>query len=129
MTKPKLKSEDPPRCAANWIKLLSFESFDYQHINQHPVLHVLASIDVSFHHVTGVAHLERQHGSPSGKLNEVRMHLVQAVAVQKAHQSHQILALDSSKLASVPWSSYAQVFSEVYNSETVENSDMNDDMM
>ena len=104
-------------------------SFDYQHINQHPVLHVLASIDVSFHHVTGVAHLERQHGSPSGKLNEVRMHLVQAVAVQKAHQSHQILALDSSKLASVPWSSYAQVFSEVYNSETVENSDMNDDMM
>ena len=62
---------------------------------------------------------------------QLRMHLVQAVAVQKAHQSHQILALNPSKLASVPWSRYVQVFSFTTpkSSKKVDESIVNDDMI
>lgn len=104
LTEPKLKSENTPRCI--WIhhilvRMLQSGS-NYYLLTTSTSINTLYcmywqvySIDVSFHHATGVAHLERQHGSPSIQL---RMHLVQAVAVQKAHQSHQILALDSSCL-------------------------------
>ena len=121
LTEPKLKSEDTQR--RFWIHHLlgsmlqiasNYSSIFWLPAHQHASAPCIAYRYIQSHVTTRL--LVLPICSPE-KLMQLRMHLVQAVAVQKAHQSHQILALNPSKLASVPWSRYVQVFSFIYNSK------------